>query len=222
VPAFVMCLVAVVIWGNISLADSIGVLYPDELSQQLKQAVQQKGPGYQPRTEHLTSDGRAIYTNRLILDSSPYLVQHAHNPVNWYSWGPEAFAQAKKENKLVFLSVGYSTCHWCHVMEKESFENLLVAKILNEHFIAIKVDREQRPDLDATFMEAVMLMQGSGGWPMTVFLTPAGQPFYGGTYYPAEHLMKLLRRVNELWLIVMVVLMTGISLINNYLTLFPI
>jgi len=184
---------------NISRADALGVKFPAELQDKLTKVMQAKGADYKPRTEHLSSDGKAIYTNRLILDSSPYLVQHAHNPVNWYSWGPEAFAQAKKQNKLIFLSIGYSTCHWCHVMEKESFENLLVAKFLNEHFIAVKVDREQRPDVDATFMAAVMLLQGSGGWPMTVFLTPQGQPFYGGTYYPLQHLMNLLNRVNELW-----------------------
>jgi len=180
-------------------ADAMGVNYFADLREKLDLATKSKGTDYQPRTEHINSDGKAVYTNRLILDSSPYLIQHAHNPVNWYAWGPEAFAQAKKENKLIFLSIGYSTCHWCHVMEKESFENLMVAQFLNQHFIAIKVDREQRPDVDATFMDAVMLIQGSGGWPMTVFLTPEGKPFYGGTYYPADKLMSLLNSVNNFW-----------------------
>lgn len=124
------------------------------------------------------------HTNRLINESSPYLLQHAHNPVDWYPWGNEAFERAKKENKPIFLSIGYSTCHWCHVMEYESFENEQIAKIMNEHFVNIKVDREQRPDVDKIYMSAVQLMTGSGGWPLSVFLTPDGKPFYGGTYFP--------------------------------------
>ena len=124
------------------------------------------------------------YTNRLISQSSPYLLQHAHNPVDWYPWGDEAFERAKKEGKPVFLSIGYSTCHWCHVMERESFENEQIARVMNEHFICIKVDREQRPDVDQIYMNAVMMMTGSGGWPLSVFLTPEGKPFYGGTYFP--------------------------------------
>jgi uncharacterized protein YyaL (SSP411 family) len=124
------------------------------------------------------------HTNRLVNESSPYLLQHAHNPVDWYPWGAEAFEQAKKEDKPVFLSIGYSTCHWCHVMEHESFENKRIAKIMNEHFVNIKVDREQRPDVDQIYMNAVQIMTGSGGWPLSVFLTPDGKPFYGGTYFP--------------------------------------
>ncbi|MHC4571105.1 MAG: thioredoxin domain-containing protein [Planctomycetota bacterium] len=124
------------------------------------------------------------YTNRLINETSPYLLQHAHNPVDWYPWGREAFDRAKKEDRPVFLSIGYSTCHWCHVMEYESFENEQIAKIMNEHFVNIKVDREQRPDVDEIYMKAVQIMTGSGGWPLSVFLMPDGQPFYGGTYYP--------------------------------------
>jgi uncharacterized protein YyaL (SSP411 family) len=124
------------------------------------------------------------YTNRLINETSPYLLQHAHNPVDWYPWVGEAFEHAKKEDKPIFLSIGYSTCHWCHVMEDESFENEQVAKIMNEHFVSIKVDREQRPDVDEIYMRAVQIMTGSGGWPLSVFLTPDGQPFYGGTYFP--------------------------------------
>jgi uncharacterized protein YyaL (SSP411 family) len=126
------------------------------------------------------------YTNRLINESSPYLLQHAHNPVDWYPWGSDAFEQAEKENKPIFLSIGYSTCHWCHVMEQESFANEKIAKIMNDNFISIKVDREQRPDVDQIYMNAVTAMTGSGGWPLSVFLTPDGKPFYGGTYFPPQ------------------------------------
>ena len=122
--------------------------------------------------------------NRLIDETSPYLLQHANNPVDWYPWGEEALARARDEDKPILLSIGYSACHWCHVMERESFENDAIAEIMNRHFINIKVDREERPDLDAVYMEAVQMLTGSGGWPMTVFLTPDGKPFYGGTYFP--------------------------------------
>ncbi len=124
--------------------------------------------------------------NHLAKEKSPYLLQHAYNPVDWYPWSEEAFEKAKKENKPVFLSVGYSTCHWCHVMAHESFENSEIAKILNDHFISIKVDREERPDIDGVYMAVVMAMTGSGGWPLSVFLTPDKEPFYGGTYFPPE------------------------------------
>ncbi len=124
------------------------------------------------------------YTNRLIEEHSPYLLQHAHNPVDWLPWSKEAFEQAQKEDKPIFLSIGYSTCHWCHVMERESFEDQQIAKIMNEYFVCIKVDREQRPDVDEIYMNAVVMMTGSGGWPLSVFLTPDGKPFYGGTYFP--------------------------------------
>src|SRR2546425_7322521 len=126
------------------------------------------------------------YTNRLINETSPYLLQHAHNPVDWYFWGEEAFEKARREDKPVLLSIGYSACHWCHVMEHESFENEAIAKLMNENFINIKVDREERPDLDQIYMNAVQMMTGHGGWPMTMFLTPDGVPFYGGTYFPPE------------------------------------
>ena len=122
--------------------------------------------------------------NRLIDETSPYLLQHAHNPVDWYPWGEEALSRARNEDKPILLSIGYSACHWCHVMERESFENDAIAEIMNRHFINIKVDREERPDLDAVYMEAVQMLTGSGGWPMTVFLTPDCKPFYGGTYFP--------------------------------------
>jgi uncharacterized protein YyaL (SSP411 family) len=128
------------------------------------------------------------HTNRLINETSPYLLQHAHNPVDWYPWGEEAFERAKQEDKPVFLSIGYSTCHWCHVMERESFENEKIAEIMNKHFICIKVDREHRPDVDGIYMNAVQMMTGSGGWPLSVFLTPDGKPFFGGTYFPPKDL----------------------------------
>ena len=126
------------------------------------------------------------HTNRLIYETSPYLLQHAHNPVDWYPWGPEALAKARQEDKPILLSVGYAACHWCHVMERESFENEAIAQVMNELFVCIKVDREERPDLDAVYMNAVQALTGHGGWPMTVFLTPDGRPFFGGTYYPPE------------------------------------
>jgi uncharacterized protein YyaL (SSP411 family) len=124
--------------------------------------------------------------NRLANETSPYLLQHAHNPVDWYPWSGEAFAKAHAEDKPVFLSIGYSACHWCHVMERESFEDAEVAAILNERFVAIKVDREERPDVDSIYMQAVQMMTGHGGWPMSVFMTPDGRPFYAGTYFPPE------------------------------------
>jgi uncharacterized protein len=122
--------------------------------------------------------------NRLAGETSPYLLQHAHNPVDWYPWGPEALEQARKEDRPIFLSIGYSACHWCHVMERESFENEDIARMMNDHFINIKVDREERPDLDQIYMNAVQAMTGHGGWPMSVFLTPTLEPFFGGTYFP--------------------------------------
>ena len=130
--------------------------------------------------------GKAHKANRLARESSPYLLQHAHNPVDWFPWGPEAFAKAKKENKLVFLSIGYSSCHWCHVMEKESFSNTEVAKILNENFVCIKVDREERPDIDQIYMTALNVTGSSGGWPLSMFLDAQGRPILGGTYWPRE------------------------------------
>ena len=129
---------------------------------------------------------QAEHTNHLINESSPYLLQHAHNPVDWYPWGDEAFAKARSENKPVLLSVGYSACHWCHVMAHESFEDEHIAQLMNELFVNIKVDREERPDLDQIYMNAVQMMTHHGGWPMTVFLTPEGVPFYGGTYFPPQ------------------------------------
>jgi hypothetical protein len=124
--------------------------------------------------------------NRLAQETSPYLLQHAGNPVDWYPWGDEAFERAREADKPILLSVGYSACHWCHVMERESFEDVATAELMNEHFVNIKVDREERPDVDSVYMDAVVSLSGQGGWPMTVFLTPDGEPFYGGTYFPPE------------------------------------
>ncbi len=137
--------------------------------------------------------------NRLAGETSPYLLQHADNPVDWYPWGDEALARAREEDRPILLSIGYAACHWCHVMEHESFEDEATAALMNEHFVNVKVDREERPDLDAVYMEAVVAMTGHGGWPMTVFLTPEGEPFYGGTYYPPEprHGLPSLRQVLE-------------------------
>ena len=153
----------------------------------------------------MATTDQATHTNQLIGQTSPYLLQHAHNPVNWYPWGEEAFAHARSENKPIFLSIGYAACHWCHVMERESFENEEIAQILNERFISIKVDREERPDLDDFYMLSVQLISGGGGWPMSVFLTPDGKPFYGGTYYPPEDrqgrigFKKLLHEISKLY-----------------------
>jgi len=163
-----------------------------ELSKKLQEALTALGPDYQPRTEHLRDDGSPVYLNRLIQEDSPYLIQHAHNPVNWYPWGAEAFAVAQKEDKPIFLSIGYATCHWCHVMERESFENEEIAQILNDNFISIKVDREQRPDVDSTYMTAVQMIAGRGGWPMSSWLTQNAKPFYGGTYYRPSDFARLL------------------------------
>src|SRR4051812_18407394 len=129
-------------------------------------------------------DSHPIHTNRLANETSPYLLQHKHNPVDWYAWGPEAFAEAKRLDKPIFLSVGYSTCYWCHVMERQSFENEAVAAEMNKRFVNIKVDREERPDVDQLYMTAVQVLTRHGGWPMSVFLTPDLRPFYGGTYFP--------------------------------------
>jgi len=137
------------------------------------------------------------FTNKLVNESSPYLLQHAHNPVNWYPWGEEALAKAKKENKLIVISVGYAACHWCHVMEHESFEDEEVAKFMNENFVAIKIDREERPDIDQVYMDAIQLLTGSGGWPLNAITLPDGRPIYGGTYFPKEEWLHMLREVQK-------------------------
>jgi uncharacterized protein YyaL (SSP411 family) len=160
--------------------------YDDALVARLAAALEAKGPDYVPRTHHLVGPDRKApkYTNRLVLETSPYLLQHAHNPVDWHAWGDEAFAEAKRLNRPVFLSVGYSTCHWCHVMEGESFEDEEIAAYMNAHYVCIKVDREERPDVDAIYMSAVQALTQSGGWPMSVWLTASREPFFGGTYFP--------------------------------------
>jgi uncharacterized protein YyaL (SSP411 family) len=152
--------------------------------------------------ENVTPEGTP---NRLIHEKSPYLLQHARNPVDWYPWGDEAFAKAERENKPVFLSIGYSTCHWCHVMEHESFEDPEVAALMNETFVCIKVDREERPDIDGVYMEVAQLMSGRGGWPLTIMMTPDKRPFFAGTYIPKNDrfgmtgMMNLVPRIAELW-----------------------
>jgi hypothetical protein len=144
-------------------------------------------------------------SNRLAKEKSPYLLQHAQNPVDWYPWSEEAFEKAVKEDKPIFISIGYSTCHWCHVMEKESFEDEEVAKLLNEKFVSIKVDREERPDIDSIYMKACVVITGSGGWPLTIIVTPQKRPFFAGTYLPKKSrsgmigLVDLLGNVGDLW-----------------------
>jgi len=191
VPGFFLALIA--------LAHENPIMPNKATSPELMAAYRSKGPDYVPRTRHLKADGSPKYINRLILESSPYLLQHAHNPVDWRPWSAEAFALAKAQNKPIFLSIGYSTCHWCHVMEEESFEDPDVAALLNTHFIPVKVDREEHPAVDDYYMTAVQMLTGHGGWPMSTFLTPEGKPFFGGTYYPTTAFMQLLKRVAEVW-----------------------
>ena len=140
-----------------------------------------------------------LYTNALIDETSPYLLQHAHNPVDWMPWGEEALNKAKEENKPIIISIGYSACHWCHVMEHESFEDTSIARLMNKNFVCIKVDREERPDIDQVYMNAVQLMTGSGGWPLNCFATPDGRPFYGGTYFRKEDWRNVLFRIDKLY-----------------------
>ncbi|MBJ80429.1 MAG: thioredoxin domain-containing protein [Myxococcales bacterium] len=177
------CLLAIV--ALITCSPSANLSTPStNIPEDYQHALQAKGEQYKPRTTHLRADGSPIYINALILETSPYLLQHAHNPVNWMPWSDKAFERAQKDNKPVLLSVGYSTCHWCHVMEHESFEDLEIAKFINENYIPIKVDREERPDVDAIYMSAVHALAGRGGWPMTVIMTPDREPFFAGTYFP--------------------------------------
>src|SRR4249920_2713508 len=140
-----------------------------------------------------------VQGNRLGEETSPYLLQHKDNPVHWRAWGKAALAEAKATGKPILLSVGYSACHWCHVMAHESFEDEATAAVMNDLFVNIKVDREERPDVDAIYMEAVQAMTGHGGWPMTVFLTPDGRPFYGGTYFPRPSFLQLLPAIADAW-----------------------
>ena len=164
----------------------------------LEAAYAAKGEDYVPRT-HLMDGDKARYVNRLIEEASPYLVQHAHNPVDWRPWSDETLAEAAAQGKPIFLSVGYATCHWCHVMEEESFDNEEVATILNTYFIAIKIDREQMPDLDHLYITATQLQQGHAGWPNSVWLMPDGRPFHTGTYFPKPQFMQALAAIGQAW-----------------------
>ena len=137
--------------------------------------------------------------NRLSKEKSPYLLQHKNNPVDWYPWSEEAFTASKEQDKPIFLSIGYSSCYWCHVMEQESFESEKVAKVLNEHFISIKVDREERPDVDQIYMDAALTMTGHGGWPLSAFLTSDLKPFFAATYFPQEKFINLLNKISQMW-----------------------
>ena len=156
-------------------------------------------------TENKMIDTSKTFTNKLINEKSPYLLQHAHNPVDWFPWSDEAFEKARNENKPIFLSIGYSTCHWCHVMEHESFEDEEVAKLMNEAFISIKVDREERPDIDNIYMSVCQMLTGSGGWPLTIVMTPDQKPFFAGTYYPKHTrgnrigMMELIPKLKSAW-----------------------
>ncbi|MEM1275338.1 MAG: DUF255 domain-containing protein [Pseudomonadota bacterium] len=170
-----------------------------DLRSQLEAAYAAKGPDYAPRTHLKGTDGRARYVNRLILEPSPYLIQHAHNPVDWHPWGAEALQRARDEDKPIFLSVGYATCHWCHVMEEESFDEAEVAALLNAHFIPVKLDREQRPDLDQIYITATQLQQGHAGWPNSIWLLPDGRPFHTGTYFPKPQFMGILQAIANAW-----------------------
>jgi uncharacterized protein YyaL (SSP411 family) len=176
---------------------------PSAIRKKIALELASRPSDYEPRTRNLRPDGSPEYSNRLLLEASPYLQQHAHNPVNWYPWGDEAFADAKRLGRPVLISIGYSTCHWCHVMEEESFDTVVAASYLNEHFISIKVDREARPDIDAVYMAALHAMGQSGGWPLNVWLTPDREPFFGGTYFPPRAVgerpgfLDVLRRINE-------------------------
>ncbi|WP_168427289.1 thioredoxin domain-containing protein [Candidatus Colwellia aromaticivorans] len=186
---------------NISSLAHFNTVHAYALSTEKLAEIRLKRQGQYPiKTQYLNNQREPLYTNELIREYSAYLLQHAHNPVDWYPWGKEAFAKAKKENKPIFLSIGYATCHWCHVMERESFDNEAIASYLNEHFISIKVDREQRPDLDEFYLTALQIFSGQGGWPITSFLTPLSKPFFVGTYFSSKALMSQLKLVQERWL----------------------
>ena len=171
----------------------------DMLEEELRLAERNKEGTYERRTDHFHADGSTVFINRLIYEDSPYLLQHAHNPVNWFPWGTEAFEIAESSNRPIFLSIGYSTCHWCHVMEVESFDNVEVAKALNKSFVSIKMDREQYPDIDAIYMTGLQLISGHGGWPMSNFLLPNGKPFFAATYFPPSNFVKLLLQISDHW-----------------------
>ena len=204
-PAIRLLAVSFLLYGSQVAAagqgvDEAGITpYPAPLAEKIRHALEKEPPDRNLRTKHLNAAGAPRFTNRLILEASPYLQQHAHNPVDWYPWGAEAFAAAEKQNKPVFLSIGYSTCHWCHVMERESFDNLEIARFMNAHFIAVKVDREQYPDIDQVYMTAVMMLNGEGGWPLNSVLTPAGKTIYGASYFPPDQFLDFLKRMHRAW-----------------------
>jgi len=190
------------------IAVLIGIIIACKQKPSLDQPTEQdkEQPAKQPNKQHATTKAEQVnktgqhkYSNHLINEKSPYLLQHAHNPVDWYPWGKEAFTKAKQENKPIFLSIGYATCHWCHVMERESFENDEIANYLNEHYICIKVDREERPDVDAIYMEAIRQLGQNGGWPLSAFLTPDKDCFYVGTYFRPTEFKELCTKVKEVW-----------------------
>ncbi len=180
---------------------------PDDTRRALARAWQRETAQQGSGSRHTEASDRPLYVNRLLLEKSPYLLQHANNPVNWFPWGEEAFELARRLGRPVLLSIGYSTCHWCHVMERESFQDLELAEFINRHYVPIKVDREERPDVDAIYMAALQMMTGSGGWPLTAWLNPDRVPFYAGTYFPARDgdrmnatgLLTLLRRLEQLY-----------------------
>lgn len=175
-----------------------GINRTPDVHERLVAAYAAKGPAYVART-HLIEAGRARYVNALIHEASPYLLQHAHNPVDWRPWSDETLAEATARNMPIFLSVGYATCHWCHVMEEESFDNETVAAVLNTYFIPVKMDREQRPDLDHIYITATQLQQGHAGWPNSVFLMPDGRPFHTGTYFPPEAFLQIVSALGDAW-----------------------
>ncbi|MFT5135521.1 MAG: hypothetical protein ACI8XV_000547 [Arenicella sp.] len=168
-------------------------------SSSLEELYKAKKDSYALNTRHLNQQQEPLYINRLIKQNSLYLLQHANNPVDWWSWGDEAFAKAKELNKPVFLSIGYSTCHWCHVMASESFDDIDIANFINEHFIPVKVDREEYPDVDELYLTSVQILSGKAGWPLTAVLTPDGQAFFGGTYFQPAALLNLLNKVSDTW-----------------------
>ncbi len=190
-----------VIWGGLAMAsvDPPTIDRDPALSARLDAAYAAKPEGYVPRTHLKDVDGRAKYVNRLIEEASPYLLQHAHNPVDWHPWSDETLAKARALDKPIFLSVGYATCHWCHVMEEESFDNEAVAEIVNAGFIAVKVDREQQPDIDHLYITASQIQQGSAGWPNSVWLMPDGRPFHTGTYIPRHEFMQISEAIALAW-----------------------
>ena len=181
-------------WTPNSFAEPIPKGSPVERSQVAQRTDEEINRAHEAHVVHLRADGRPQFTNDLINSGSTYLRQHAHQPVQWRAWTDRALREAKREGKLIFLSVGYATCHWCHVMAKESFEDLEIAKILNDSFIPIKVDRQERPDIDDIYMKAVRALSQRGGWPMTVILTPDAEPFFGGTYFPPRDGVRGSRR----------------------------